>query len=107
MNFSGTWRNERGSTMVVDHQGTRVIGTYHTGVGNPEDSEGFALVGWATETRIVFSVDFSQYGSLTSWTGYIEGGELVTLWHLARRPDEPGEEWSSVRAGASRFKPVP
>ena len=107
MNFTGTWNNERGSQMVLDHHGNQIVGTYRTNVGSPEASETFALVGFAVETRITFTVDYSRYGSLTAWTGYVEEGVLHTLWHLARRPEEPSEAWASVRAGAARFTRVP
>ncbi|MFT6146856.1 MAG: hypothetical protein ACJAZO_001743 [Myxococcota bacterium] len=103
MDFNGTWQNERGSEMVLDHHANQVVGTYRTNVGDPANSETFALVGFAAETRISFTVDFSRYGSLTAWVGYVEDGAIKTLWHLARRPEEASEAWSSVHAGASSF----
>lgn len=103
VDFTGTWTNERGSVMVLDHHGNQLVGTYRTGVGDPDKAEAFVLTGFAFGAQATFSVDFSRYGSMTSWVGFVEGGALKTLWQLVRVPDTADEAWSSIRAGASTF----
>src|SRR5262245_46981995 len=89
--FEGTWYNQHQSEMIlrVDSVTGAVGGTYKTGVGSPQPSEPFPVVGFVADDLIAFCVNFGAYGSLTSWAGQLtednDGTErLETLWHLAR-----------------------
>jgi Avidin family len=112
VDFNGVWRNELRSEMnlVVDTQGN-VIGKYKTGVGSPEPTEEFDLVGFASGDLLSFTVNFGKYGSLTSWAGQHtmdNGSEVIkTLWLLARNikdPDESANLWGSVLIGYNNFQ---
>jgi len=111
VNFNGKWRNELHSEMeiVVDSAGS-VTGTYRTGVGSPSSTEEFDLVGFASGDLLSFTVNFGEYGSLTSWAGQhtIEGGaeRIKTMWLLAKNVEdanEPASLWGAVLTGANTF----
>ena len=112
VNFSGKWKNNLKSDMdiAVDASG-KVTGKYRTGVGNPTPAEEFDLVGFATGDLLSFTVNFGQYGSLTSWVGQhtkdAQGAEQIkTMWLLSKNitdPDEDAGLWGSVLTGADLF----
>lgn len=112
INFAGKWRNDLNSEMdlAVDAQGN-VTGKYKTGVGSPNPTEEFDLVGFATGDLLSFTVNFGTYGSLTSWAGQhtsVGGVEIIkSMWLLARNIDdanEPGKLWGAVLTGADNFR---
>lgn len=112
VDFNGIWRNELNSEMKlsVDAQGN-VTGKYKTGVGSPGPTEEFNLVGFASGDLLSFTVNFGQYGSLTSWAGQhtVENGKeaIKSLWLLARNvkdPNEPNELWGAVLTGYDNFQ---
>ena len=112
VNFNGKWRNELHSEMdlVVDTAGS-VTGTYRTGVGSPSPVEEFDLVGFASADLLSFTVNFGQYGSLTSWAGQhtVQGGaeRIKTMWLLAKNVEdanEPASLWGAVLTGADTFR---
>lgn len=112
--FAGRWANQNGSEMEisVDGHGT-VSGVYRTAVGRPKSAEEFALSGFVNGDRIVFCVNFGDYGSLTAWTGRLvadapNDAVIHTLWHLAREHDGDGPTalWEGILAGASEFRRV-
>jgi hypothetical protein len=111
VNFNGRWRNELKSEMelTVDTAGS-VTGVYRTGVGSPGPTEDFDLVGFASGDLLSFTVNFGEFGSLTSWAGQhtIEGGSerVKTMWLLARNvndADEPQSLWGAVLTGSDTF----
>lgn len=112
VDFSGKWRNDLRSEMdlKVDPAGS-VTGKYRTGVGNPTPSEEFDLVGFASGDLLTFTVNFGEYGSLTSWAGQhtvVSGAEQVkTMWILARNvedAEEPAKLWGAVLTGSDTFR---
>ncbi len=110
VNFDGTWKNELTSDMTIKVTAGKVTGKYRTGVGDPTPAEEFDLVGFAAGDQISFTVNFSKYGSLTSWVGQhtMEGGigVIKTMWLLSRNvadPDEPKNLWGSVLTGYDNF----
>lgn len=112
VDFSGKWKNNLKSdmTLAIDASG-KVTGKYRTGVGNPTPAEEFDLVGFATGDLLSFTVNFGQYGSLTSWVGQLTKDaqgvdQIKTMWLLSRNiadPDEDAGLWGSVLTGADFF----
>lgn len=111
VNFNGTWCNELDCEMElsVDADGC-VTGGYRTGVGNPNATEEFDLVGFASGDLLSFTVNFGEYGSLTSWVGQhtSEAGEerIKTIWLLAKKledADEPQSLKGGIMTGADTF----
>ena len=110
VNFEGTWKNELTSDMTIQVVDGRVTGTYRTGVGEPDPAEEFDLVGFASGDQISFTVNFGEYGSLTSWVGQhtVENGTEVikTMWLLSKNvpdQDEPKNLWAAVLTGYDNF----
>jgi hypothetical protein len=58
-----------------------------------------------TEINISFSVKWTGFGSITSWTGYCldndKGSEIKTLWHLVRSGKE--FDWERITSNSSTF----
>lgn len=113
VNFNGLWRNELSSEMelAVDKATGNVAGVYRTGVGTPQPTEDFELVGFAAGDLLSFTVNFGKYGSLTSWSGQSTavGGVTVikTMWLMAENvpdADEPSKLWSAMLTGADNFR---
>lgn len=112
---AGRWRNRLGSTMEltvgVDH---RIEGTFNTGVGVPDASSSYHVVGFAEGEAIAFCVDFGRRGSVASWSGHHiaddeHGERLVTLWHLAqpvREAQGEADVWLALMAGSDEFTRV-
>lgn len=112
INFNGKWRNELRSEMdlVVDAVGA-VTGKYRTGVGSPSPTQEFDLVGFASGDLLSFTVNFGEFGSLTSWVGQhtAEAGaeKIKTMWLLAKNVEDVNEQtslWGAVLTGADTFR---
>jgi hypothetical protein len=85
------WENQRGSMLKI----TSIDGTTGALVGEyVNQAAGFAckgtpypVTGWVEGEKIGFSVRWknatADCKSITSWTGYLEKGLLVTDWDLA------------------------
>ncbi|MGF6189312.1 avidin/streptavidin family protein [Serratia sp. 2723] len=112
VNFDGKWRNELNSEMELKiNANGAVSGKYKTGVGAPGKTEEFELTGFTSGDLLSFTVNFGNYGSLTSWAGQLttEGGVEVikTMWLLARNikdADEPESIWGAILTGYDNFK---
>lgn len=111
--FSGLWENDRGSQVTFENENGALSGVYQTNRGQPDKSKKFPLTGFASGDQITFTVNFKNYGSMTSWTGQLtedsDGPYIRTLWHLTRDvadDAEDGDLWKSITAGASDFRPV-
>ena len=107
--FSGEWKNQLSSRMMltVDGQG-QVTGTYTTAVGQP-DSRQSPLIGFVSNDIIKFTVNFGR--SLAAWSGQLQQNdqgqeELDTLWHLivnVPEEEEPSHAWKDTYTGSDRF----
>ena len=112
--LDGIWVNEAGSAVAfsVADDG-RISGDYRTELGAPDSGARFPLTGWAQRDVVSFSVSFTNFGSITSWSGQIsedrDGDYIRTLWHLSRDVADEAEEedlWQSITAGAAVFRRV-
>jgi Avidin family len=108
IDFSGQWKNELGSSMVLSIEGSQVTGTYLSAVSAGDGPVEAPLYGSVTGDLISFSVNWGN--SITSWVGHgireNDQDGIVTLWHLvAAIPDEtnPQSQWKTVYAGADSF----
>ena len=111
--FSGPWVNDRGSVVHLSPSDGLLTGFYQTNVGQPNISQRFPLTGFIQGDLITFSVNFTGYGSMTTWAGQLsedsDGPFLRTLWHLTRDIEDEMEDadlWRSITAGASNFRPL-
>ena len=114
--LEGQWQNELGSVLVIDQvlDNGSIAGEYRSSTG--VDGKTFPLQGWvnnyqseiAAPVSIAFSVRWSGYSSITSWSGTCDNNEdgpfIKTLWHLVR-PDQEFE-WERIIANSSTFTPL-
>src|SRR5689334_3465736 len=86
MEWTGTWRNQYGSTLrITDDSDRRIAGTFASAL---EDSgffgEEVAVVGVHQGDCISFA--FARHGpsgdTICSFTGLYRGGKIQTLWHV-------------------------
>lgn len=103
----GSWKNERGSLLVIDAVvDGKLHGSFRSAVGKVDPQKTFALVGVVRGDVVGFTVDFGAAGSVASWVGQIDGDTLRTQWHLSRDvadADEAAQLWSSTLSGADAF----
>ena len=108
----GSWQNELGSVLVIDSikKDHQIMGIYKSSTG--VDGRIFPLQGWINRDdqsgrmAIAFTVRWEGYGSITSWTGYLdtdeEGTYIKTLWHLVR--PQPELPWERIITNSSLFR---
>jgi hypothetical protein len=84
---TGTWANDHGSVLVIQSVGANgaVTGTYaNNAPGYKCAGAVFPLVGWMDGQRISYTVLWKNASvdcnSITSWTGYFNGGRLGVEW---------------------------
>lgn len=112
--LDGLWINEAGSAVeiTVEEDGS-LTGAYRTELGAPDAEARFPLIGWAQGDVIAFSVSFTGFGSITSWSGQLsedaDGPYIRTLWHYTKDiPDaeEADDLWRTVNTGFAVFRPA-
>ena len=108
--MNGKWYNQHGSELelVVEADG-RLRGTFRSGVGFPQPDETFDVVGFVAGDLVSFAVSFSQYDSITSWTGHFgerDGTQTIyALWHMTvgLPPGHEQQLWQGIWSGADTF----
>jgi Avidin family len=110
VSFSGGWRNELGSTMVLRVKGNNVSGRYTSRVSSKHKPISGPVVGFVNGSTISFVVKW-PVPSITAWVGQLvrirNRDVLETLWQLTsevENPGDPTELWNSVNSGADVFK---
>lgn len=117
-NMIGAWVNELGSTMdiaSIDSSTKMIKGTY----SSPSGSSGqqFPLVGWVNHLPaapngnnahvVSFSVQWRQFGSITSWTGTCTNKNntptIKTIWNLVRSNSQ--FDWDHIITNSDTFTP--
>lgn len=108
--LTGVWHNQHNSEihLEVDESG-KVSGQFITGIRCPGDScETFPLTGFANGDVFAFCVDFSQYGSMTTWVGQIVAPESKTFqaaWQMIVDVYQQKDmEWKSTWVGQDEFQ---
>jgi hypothetical protein len=108
--FSGTWKNQLGSTMHLEVTGSKLTGKYKSAVSGKDKPIEGELSGYVNGDLIAFVVNWPT-PAITAWVGQLvsDGGTDVieTLWHLisdVEDPKEPTGLWRSVLAGTDRFR---
>jgi hypothetical protein len=118
MDFSGTWYNELGSQMELNHSGGNVWGTYYTAVGTAFGQ--YDLVGLTNENPYPFSQvlgwavawnnAYLNSHSATTWCGQYQtidnNEEIVAFWLLTNEV-QPEKDWDATNIGQDTFKRSP
>lgn len=123
--LTGEWSNELGSTLHitnVDKKSGQISGTYTSPSGTSGNS--VRMIGWMNAkssaakitkespilSRMVvvsFSVNWGDYGSVTSWSGVCSTKEgqstIKTIWNLARTVDS--YDWDHIITNSDTFVP--
>ncbi|VAW88805.1 hypothetical protein MNBD_GAMMA18-2219 [hydrothermal vent metagenome] len=117
-NMKGTWVNQLGSTLKIksiDPSTKMLKGTYKSPSGT--SGQKFNLIGWINSSEpapdadnvhvIAFSVQWGQYGSITSWTGICtnnnETPTIKTIWNLVRSNSQ--FDWDHILTNSDTFTP--
>ncbi|MCK9397192.1 MAG: avidin/streptavidin family protein [Methylobacter sp.] len=95
---TATWKNELGSTakITVDAKGN-VTGKYTDGSGSGATGP---LVGFCNTNAITFTVAWTGFKTITSWTGTWNNKNITTLWYLV---DGASSKWNNTNAGTDTF----
>lgn len=84
------WTNQRGSTLYVDSidpNTGKITGHYiNRAAGYGCQNLAYPVTGWAYGTAITFATTWQNpsesCNSITSWTGFLNQGQITTLWQL-------------------------
>ncbi len=118
-NLVGDWKNQLGSTLSIpgaDFSTGKLTGTYTSPSGT--SGQKYSLAGWVNQAApasapnvvpvLAFSVQWGNYGSITSWTGYCEVRNsvptIVTVWNLAQPASK--FRWDHILANSDLFTPA-
>jgi hypothetical protein len=104
-----TWENQRGSTLriiSIDSSTGAVQGEYiNQAAGFGCKVTPYTVTGWVDGDKIAFAVRWknatADCKSLTSWTGYLEKGFLVTDWNLVHMDADLGRP--TIMRGSDLF----
>src|SRR4051794_38487066 len=107
VDFSGTWRNELGSTMSLSQNSDEVDGTYESLVSSGGGTTAGDLRGYCDGDLIAFTVHWNDFQAITSWVGQVSDDQTTirTLWQMTKQVDA-GDEWASINAGFDTFNRV-
>ncbi|TCK31950.1 avidin family protein [Paraburkholderia sp. BL8N3] len=106
IDFSGSWKNELGSTMQIAQQGDGLTGTYESKVSSGGGTTTGDLRGYVDGDLISFVVHWRDFQAITAWVGQSEPNtgdtRISTLWQMTKQVAS-GDEWASINAGADEF----
>jgi len=110
VDFTGTWKNQHGSTLELHAVGGTVSGQFSSGVGDDGQTLWVEVSGRVLDDVITFNAVYPEYGIVVAWVGQHtveEGvGRLQTHWiHATNLPDPQEKEWMwfSNRIGSDVF----
>lgn len=132
MSIAGDWKNQRGSTMTLQVNGSKLSGTYRTAVGDEHArSRDWDLSGVVGGDLLSFTVIYpdknGDAGSITAWAGRYfpeeldEGGKVLkperisSMWCLTHKwtSEEQSDgslvkketkDWNHITAHADVFE---
>jgi Avidin family len=107
VDFSGTWRNELGSTMELSQNADRLDGVYHSRVSSTGGTTDGDLRGYCDGDLIAVTVHWNDFQAITCWVGQVADDQATirTLWQMTKQVD-PGDEWASINAGFDTFNRI-
>ena len=106
VDFSGTWLNELGSTVVLTQKSDVLAGTYTSAVSGSGGKTQGNLQGYVDGGLISFVVHWKDFQAITAWVGELDPKApkqtINTLWHMTKKVPT-GDEWAAINAGADYF----
>jgi hypothetical protein len=110
VDFTGTWKNQHGSTLELREMGGALSGRFESGVGDDGQALWVDVSGRALGDVITFSAVYTDYGIIVAWVGQhtVEDGvgTIKTHWiHATNLPDPQAKDWMwfSNRIGSDIF----
>ena len=116
--MTGAWINQINSTLeikAIDPHTGKITGDFTPAEG--KNGEVFEVTGWVNYTPsgkqkdsvhpIAFSVNWGEYGSIASWSGYCYLNEdapaIQTVWNLTRANSK--YRWDHMTVNSDIFRP--
>ena len=114
MELSGEWENQNGSVLTIEpvENGT-FGGSFVSAKGRAAQDRRYAVIGVVNGPLVAFAVNFADaetdLGSISNFTGRLEGDVLHTVWVLARTFEDaertkPTQPWNTFLVNADRFE---
>lgn len=112
--FHGIWKDEHGSTMVLNQRANSLQGHYETAFNPNGEREQFELSGFVNNDLVCFIVDFGQHESLASWVGQLATDEfeeevIRSAWLLGQNlidPKNPNSIKGAALSGTNEFRRI-
>lgn len=106
VDFSGDWKNEIGSTMLLVQSGMALSGDYTSIKSSDGMTTKGDLLGYVDGDLISFVVHWRDFQSITSWVGQClpktNYSQFQTLWQMTKQVPS-GDEWASINVGTDTF----
>ena len=113
VDFTGTWKNQRDSTLELRVVGGIVSGRFESGVGDDGQPLWVEVSGRVLEDVITFNAVYPRHQTVVAWVGQhtVESGveKIKTHWiHTTNIPDDQEQEWMwfANRIGSDVFTRV-
>ena len=113
VDFTGSWKNQHGSTLELRDTGGTVSGRFESGVGDEGQVLWVDVIGRVLGDVITFNAVYTSYGIVVAWVGQhtVEDGvgSIKTHWiHATNLPDPGAKDWMwfSNRIGSDVFRRV-
>ena len=113
MDIRGLWRNQNGSILAIDSvDDGRFTGTFVSTKGRAAQDRSYTVHGLINGEVLAFAVDFrneeANLGSISNFTGRLDGDTMHTVWVLARQFEDAGrtkptQPWNAFLVNADRF----
>ena len=113
MQLSGEWENQNGSVLTIGAvEDGAFAGTFVSAKGRAARGRRYPVSGVVNGALVAFAVSFaddqSDLGSISNFTGRLEGDVLHTVWVLARAFEDPEQTkptaaWNTFLVNADRF----
>ena len=83
VDFTGTWKNQHGSTLELDDTGGTVSGRFESGVGDDGQALWVDVSGRTLGDVITFNAVYTDYGIVVAWVGQhtVEDGAGMIKTH--------------------------
>lgn len=82
-NWTGQWKNQYGSQLIIDDAGNgKIAGSFRSAVDQSIPAS--KVSGIYTGNLIVITVTSAKEGEkIASWTGILQDDRIETVWHVA------------------------
>ena len=114
MELSGEWENQNGSVLSIGPVENGAFGgSFVSAKGRAARDRRYAVTGVVNGPLVAFAVNFADaetdLGSISNFTGRLEGDFLHTVWVLARAFEDaertkPTQPWNTFLVNADRFE---